>query len=78
MIIGLIYFRYRLEVTVRLRDAQDCARTALCPSANCIDTVRSETEMTESLRQGTQSWALSQVTDVHLDEEAVATSVKRD
>ena len=40
----------------------DCARTVLCPGANCIDTMRSETGMTHSLSQSTQSWALSLAT----------------
>ena len=52
----------RLEVFVRLRDDQDCARTALCPGANCIDTMRSVTGMTHSLKARTQSWALSHAT----------------
>ena len=47
---------------VRLRDAQDCARTALCPSANCIDTLRNATGMTHSLKASTQSLALNQAT----------------
>ena len=63
MNVGLINFRYQLEVIVRLRDAQDCARTTLCP--NSIDTVRCETGTTQSLRQGTQSWALNQMSNMH-------------
>ena len=76
MNVGLINFRYQLEVIVRLRDAQDCARTALCPGANSIDTVRSETGTTQSLRQGTQSWALSQMSNMHLDVRLTQTSLQ--
>ena len=48
-------------------------RTDLCPGANCIDTMRSETGMTQSL--GQQSWALSHATDARPAEKSVTSEM---